>query len=403
VVNSAASIDVNDEQRSFLEACKIALEDGSFKRAVFSSRAKGNDKFKASFDLILGEKRKFIRYSTNQSSVDETNELDAHTLKEKMSSPEISPFRAATLNTGSFDLHYAENRKMVPRLYKTKASMKDVAQTHNKQKNYALSEDRPFLKGLGVSTDGGKVHKKHYPKFRQIANFVEIIDRDIGAFVQSTDRPISILDLGCGKGYLTFATYDYVASRAKMQPKASGVDIKTNVIDLCNTLARKLNFDGLVFKNARIKPNKPEPVDILIALHACDTATDDALALGIRSDMEYFFCAPCCQAEIAQQTETSTKGFDLINAYPLMKRRQADIVTDTCRALLLTALGYEVKFLEFTPLEHTAKNLMLVGKKSDTVNRQKAYEEYLKLKSDYGFTKHSLEENLKDLLAEPTP
>lgn len=398
MVNFALPVEANEEQQSFLEACKIALENGSFKRAVFSSRARGNDKFKASFDLVLGEKRKFVRYSINRSSEAQTDQLDVAALMEKMAGAEITPFRAATLNTGSFDLHYAENRKMEPRLYKTKASMKDVVQTHNKQKNYALTEDRPFLKGLGVSTEGGKVHKKHYPKFRQIANFVEIIDRDIGEFVLSADRPISILDLGCGKGYLTFATYDYVASRARMQPKANGIDIKTNVIDLCNALAKKLRFDGLVFKNARIEPDKPEPVDILIALHACDTATDDALALGIRSDMQYFFCAPCCQAEIAQQTETSSSSFDLVNAYPLMKRRQADIITDVCRALLLTALGYEVKFLEFTPLEHTAKNLMLVGKKSDTVDRQQAYQDYLKLKSEYGFARHSLEENIKDLL-----
>lgn len=393
----------NEMHIQFLDEVEKALRSHTFKRCTFSSRAKGSDKFRASYTLVLGEKTKLVRYSDNLPGDDITQPLDIPTLFQTLRSDQYPVFKAATLNTSEFDLHYSENRKLEPKIYKSKASMKDVVQTHNKQKNYALSEDRPFLKGLGVSTEGGRVHKKHYPKFRQIANFVEIIDRDIGDFVQSADHPISILDLGCGKGYLTFATYDYVASRAKMQPKASGIDIKTNVIDLCNGLARKLKFDGLVFKNVRIEPGKPEPVDILIALHACDTATDDALALGIRSDMQYFFCAPCCQAEIAQQTETSTNGFDLINAYPLMKRRQADIITDTCRALMLTALGYEVKFLEFTPLEHTAKNLMLVGKKSDTVNRQKAYQEYLKLKSDYGFAKHSLEENLKDLLAESKP
>ena len=397
-VNDLVHDDLNDEQREFLAACRTALEDGSFKRAVFSSRAKGNDKFKASFDLIVGEKRKFVRYSSNRPGAEQTDPLDPGAIAARMNEGDITPFRAATLHTGAFDLHYSENRKMEPRLYKTKASMKDVVQTHNKQKNYTLKEDRPYLKGLGVTADNGKVHKKHYPKFRQIANFVEIIDRDIGEFVQNADKPVSILDLGCGKGYLTFATYDYVASRAKVQPKATGIDIKTNVIDLCNALARKLAFNGLVFRNARIEPTRAEPVDILIALHACDTATDDALALGVRSQMQYFFCAPCCQAEIARQTENSANGFDLINAYPLLKRRQADIVTDVCRALLLTALGYEVKFLEFTPLEHTAKNLMLAGRKSDKVDRSKALREYRQLKSEYGFVRHSLEENLKDLL-----
>ena len=276
--------------------------------------------------------------------------------------------------------------------------MKGEIQEHNKRKNYVLREDRPYLKGLGVANHDGKIVKKHYAKFRQIANFVEIIDRDISTFVAGAEKPISILDLGCGKGYLTFATYDYVRSRSKEEPVGVGIDIKPNVIDLCNALSNELNFSGLEFRNARIKQNRLESLDILIALHACDTATDDALALGARSGMKYFFCAPCCQAEIAQQTEASASAFDLVNTYPLMKRRQADIITDVCRALLLNALGYEVKFLEFTALEHTSKNLMLAGKLNPDVDRKAALAQYLELKKDYGFARHSLEENIRDLL-----
>ncbi|MGB7336467.1 MAG: SAM-dependent methyltransferase [Salaquimonas sp.] len=391
-------IENNPEQLEFISACETALKSGNFKRITFSSRDKGSEKFRCSFTAVLGETKTMVRYSDNQPHEDVTNQLDVDGLISQMKSGAISPFKAATLNTSEFDLHYSENRKMEPRLYKTKASMKDVVQTHNKQKQYALKEDRPYLKGLGVSTDSGKVHKKHYPKFRQIANFVEIIDRDIGAFVQYAERPISILDLGCGKGYLTFATYDYIRSRAKHEPQARGIDIKTNVIELCNKLAGRLSFSGLKFINAKIEPNKIEPVDILIALHACDTATDDALALGVRSQMKYLFCAPCCQAEIAQQLGKGESAFETINQFPLMKRRQADLVTDVSRALLLNALGYEVKFLEFTPLEHTAKNLMLVGKQSELIDREKAYQDYVTLKAETGFECHSFEENIKDLL-----
>jgi len=265
-----------------------------------------------------------------------------------------------------------------------------------------LREDRPYLQGLGVSNGQGQVIKKHHPKFRQIANFVEIIDRDIGDFVASANEPISMLDLGCGKGYLTFAAYDYVRSRAKHEPVARGIDIKANVIDLCNSISDRLDFDGLTFINAKIQPNEPRDVDILIALHACDTATDDALALGLRSNMKYLFCAPCCQAQIAQQLDAKSDAMgaslSTIATYPLMRRRQADIITDTARALLLTALGYEVKFLEFTALEHTSKNVMLVGKRSDAVDRAGAWRDYLALKSDAGFERHALEENVRDLL-----
>lgn len=396
---------INEERNTFLSECEAALNSGAFKRVVFSAPIAGtgqgagkkDDKFKANFELIQGGKKQLIKYSDNRDGVD-TTVLNIETLLVRFSADDISEFRAATLYTDSCDWIYSENRKGEPRLQKTKPSMKGKVQTHNRQKNYVLSETRPYLHGLGVTNQSGNVVKKHYAKFRQIANFVEIIDRDIREFVETKETPIGILDLGCGKGYLTFATYDYVRERAKVEPKAIGIDIKTNVIDLCNDLAKSLNFDGLDFRNARIQPTKPEDVDILIALHACDTATDDALALGLRSNMKYLFCAPCCQAEIAAQLTTVESTFETVNSYPLMQRRQADIITDVCRALLLTALGYEVKFLEFTALEHTAKNVMLVGKQSDKVDRKKAYQDYLDLKKSYGFEKHSLEENVKDLL-----
>lgn len=388
----------NDQQLEFLTALRQALETDCFKRVTFSARAKADDKFKASFELVLGATKRMIKFSSTDTP-EETTELNIENLLDKVSQAPFSPFRAATLFTDTKDYHYAENRKGEPRFYSAKATMKDVVQTHNKAKNYVLAENRPYLRGLGVAGSDGRIVKKYHPKFRQIANFVEIIDRDIGDFVASADRPISILDLGCGKGYLTFATYDYVASRAKHTPVGQGIDIKENVIDICNEIAENVGFDGLKFINARIDKNQPQNVDILIALHACDTATDDALALGVRANMNYLFCAPCCQAEISRQIGKAETSFDTIGQYPLMRRRQADLITDTARALLLTALGYDVKFLEFTPLEHTAKNVMLAGKKSAHVDRAKAFKDYQALKKATGFETHSLEENLKDLLA----
>ncbi len=389
----------NDKQLEFLQTCEAALLDGTFKRAVFNSRAEDGKKFRASFDLLVGGKKNFITYADNNSAESRRLELDGKSLLEMMAAPPITPFRTGLLCTSSFDLHYSENRKLQPRLYRSKASMKNVDQQHNRAKNYVLDSKRPYLQGLGVTNAKGDVVKKHYGKFRQIANFVEIIDRDIGTFVTEAKDPISMLDLGCGKGYLTFATYDYIRSRAQVEPRARGIDIKTNVIDLCNNLAGNLNFTGLEFQNARIQPKTPQDVDILIALHACDTATDDALALGLRSNMQYFFCAPCCQAEIAAQISTSNSDFDLVNRFALMKRRQADIITDVCRALLLQSFGYDVKFLEFTALEHTSKNVMLAGRRDASVDREKAYADYLQLKQSAGFSHHALEENTADLRA----
>ncbi len=392
---------LNPDQIQFLETCRTALEDESFKRVVFTGPKKGKDKFQAKFDLVLGGKHRFIDYSDTSRPTPERSKLDVDALVDSMSETPVAPFRAALLCTANRDFHYAENRKGVSRLYQAKATMKDVDQQHNRAKNYVLTKDRPYLKGLGVANERGEIVKKHYSKFRQIANFVEIIDRDIGSFVRDSTEPISILDLGCGKGYLTFATYDYVRSNARHEPLVRGVDIKPNVIELCNGISKELKFEGLVFENAYIRPDekheKVGDLDILIALHACDTATDDALALGVRSNMKFLFCAPCCQAQIAAQVSGSAKEFGLINQFPLMKRRQADIVTDVCRALLLQSFGYNVKFLEFTPLEHTLKNIMLVGKLDPSVDREKAWHDYVALKESYGFTDHALEENTNSL------
>ena len=392
---------LNPDQIQFLDACRAALMDDSFKRVVFTGPKKGKDKFQARFDLVRGGKKRFIDYADTGQPVPERNELDAGALIERMSQSPVAPFRAGLLCTSKRDYHYAENRKGESRLYHAKATMKNVDQQHNRAKNYVLNKNRPYLQGLGVTNARGEVVKKHYSKFRQIANFVEIIDRDIGSYVRETEEPISILDLGCGKGYLTFAAYDYVRSSARREPQARGIDIKSNVIDLCNGISGELNFDGLVFENAYIEPgaqhDKIGELDILIALHACDTATDDALALGLRSNMKFFFCAPCCQAQIAAQISGSAREFDLINQFPLMKRRQADIVTDVCRALLLQSFGYSVKFLEFTPLEHTLKNVMLAGKLDPSVDREQAYRDYQALKESYGFKVHALEENTRSL------
>ena len=392
---------MNSEQQEFLDACRAALQEGAFKRVVFGRKAAADQpKYRATFDLVVGGKKRFVDFADGAGDP-QRSELDIDGLVSRMAQAPIFPFQTAVLHTEKNDLHYAENRKGVARVYRSKATMKGVAQDHNRAKNYVLEKRRPYLKGLGVTSGKGEVIKKQYGKFRQIANFVEIIDRDIGDFVGTAERPISMLDLGCGKGYLTFAAYDYLRGRARHEPDAVGIDIKTNVIDLCNQISDDLGFDGLNFLNARIEPDKPRKIDILIALHACDTATDDALALGLRSNMEYFFCAPCCQAQIAAQiAERGPKegnDFDLITQFPLMRRREADIITDVSRALLLQSFGYEVKFLEFTPLEHTLKNVMLAGKRNPKVDREKAFAEYQQLKAASGFAVHALEENTRDL------
>ncbi len=383
---------MNQEQDQFFSALETALKDGSFRRVTFAPRDTSKDK--ASYDLVVGETKTLLHSSLDGS----TRPLDAADFHQTTKQSHADAFRSATIFTSARDIHYTENRKGIARFYTGKATMRNAVQPHNRAKNYVLQSNRPYLHALGVTDRDGRIIKKYHPKFRQIANFVEIIDRDIGDFVATANKPISMLDLGCGKGYLTFAAYDYLQARARHTPVGQGIDIKDDVIAQCNSISSDVGFEGLNFTNARIDANQPDAIDILIALHACDTATDDALALGVRADMKFLFCAPCCQAQIARQIGNADTVFDTISSFALMRRRQADLVTDTARALILTALGYETKFLEFTPLEHTAKNVMLAGKQSNKVDRKKAWTDYLALKQASGFTTHALEQNLKDLL-----
>lgn len=391
------------QQSEFLEACRAALTDGGFKKVVFGRRATDTGgKYRAEFELVVGGRTQFIHFSEHQSTDKQRLAFDVDALMARMGEAPILPFQSAVLFTEQSDLHYAENKKGKARVYKAKATMKGVVQDHNRAKNYVLNKGRPYLKGLGITSSKGHVIGKQYGKFRQIANFVEIIDRDIGNFVAQAKEPVSLLDLGCGKGYLTFAAYDYLRGRAASEPDVKGLDLKDNVIELCNQLSDRLGFEGLNFELGKIGSEGLDSLDILVALHACDTATDDALALGARSGMKYFFCAPCCQAQIAAQIlergPDSGSDFDLISQFPLMRRRQADIVTDVARALLMQSLGYAVKFLEFTPLEHTLKNVMLAGNLDPDVDRAKAFDEYKQLKRAAGFEVHALEENIRDLI-----
>lgn len=389
---------MNKEQNAFLDGCRAALQTGALKQAVLGYRGTGRDRARLKLETVAGERKLLVRVSDNRSGKDAVSQIGPEAAAAALDPAGLTPFQSGILCTQDFDLHYAENRKREPRLYKSKASMKGAVQSHNKQKNYVLAKDRPYLQSLGIANASGAINASQYPKFRQIANFVEIIDRSIGSFVESADAPITLLDLGCGKGYLTFAAYDYIASRAKFAPAVTGVDIKFDVIALCNTLARELGFKTLSFQSARIGEDRSGSIDILVALHACDTATDDALALGVRSGMKYFFCAPCCQAQIAAQIKDTGPAFSPITQFPLMKRRQADVITDVCRALLLNALGYDVTFLEFTALEHTPKNIMLAGRINPDIDRRTALHEYRTLKQEFGFAHHALEDNIRDLL-----
>lgn len=233
-----------------------------------------------------------------------------------------------------------------------------ILQAHNRTKRYILKEGRPvdFLVGLGVQTPDGHVVKAKYDKFRQINRYLEFIEDVIKKL--PVDRPLYIIDFGCGKSYLTFAMYYYLHEMKEYEVHITGLDLKTDVIEKCNALAEQYGYTGLHFEKGDISGYEcTHPVDMVVSLHACDTATDYALEKAIRWNAGVILAVPCCQHEVNRQIDN--KELEKILKYGLIKERLSALITDAIRANLLEEMGYETQILEFIDMEHTPKNLLI--------------------------------------------
>ena len=241
--------------------------------------------------------------------------------------------------------------------------------SHNKQKQYVLPKDIPvpFLIDLGVQTTEGKIVNAKYDKFRQINRYLEFV-RDILPSLPK-DRTLTIIDFGCGKSYLTFALYYYLKVMNKYDIRVIGLVLKEDVIEKCNALSRKYGYDGLSFHVGDISTyDGVDEVDMVVTLHACDTATDYALEKAVRWNAKVILSVPCCQHEINKQI--ACKELEPILKYGLIKEKMSALITDAIRANLLEEQGYETQILEFIDMEHTPKNILIRAVKKEGMRYQ---------------------------------
>lgn len=303
---------------------------------------------------------------------------------------QLGNFKQNFFYTSSADYHLLVGKKGNFTLLKKPPSKATASLEHNKPKDYLWQEGTsiPFLVHLGVMNPEGKVYAAKQDKFRQINRFLEMID-DVLPHLGPFDflHPLHLIDFGCGKAYLTFALYHFLKITKRYPVKITGVDLKKEVIQLCQKLADTLGYQNdLQFVHGDINTfHTQEPVDIMVSLHACDTATDAALEKAIHWQAKVILCVPCCQHELMGQVQN--EALRPLLKHGILKERFAALATDAARAQLLEVLGYQTQLLEFIDLEHTPKNLLIRAiKKNHIVSKhtQSAWQTYGAFKKALG-------------------
>lgn len=295
----------------------------------------------------------------------------------------------ATLMTTQADYVLLFNKKRKARLLVAKASFDAVPEkAHDRSKKRTINaKGNIYLRELGISSKEGRILKEGQRKYKQINKYIEILSK----LVQDnfSKEALQILDVGSGKGYLTFALYDFLKNNLQKKPEIAGIELRKNLVSFTNQLAQQCGFEQLQFFAQDINDFKVEKLDILIALHACDIATDIAIAKGIESKAQLIVVAPCCHKQIRKAMDCQSELAPILK-HGILEERQAELITDGIRALIMEAHGYKTKVFEFISTEHTAKNLLIVGEYKAKPNPQ-TLDKVAAIKQAFGIKEHYLE------------
>ena len=418
--------------QKFINKLESSLKDGSFVKLTLSKprvEAHGrasSDEYKDLRNVyvkpIILRNEKMYSFTYRYERRDETKNYDAKQSLEVITKLISEIFLNASLFTLTEDVTLLISKKGKSTVM-TKAvkEQRDQNVEHDKIKNRLINPENPWwFKGL--TTRDGKVTADMQHKFKQICKYVEIVDGVMKNV--KFDGKIRIADMGAGKGYLTFALYEYLTQKCKYDIQMEGVEIRPDLVMKINEIIKESEMKDFRFVESSIEDydcqqttdnsqqtssnfsdSQPynfsdsqilrfsDSIDVLIALHACNTATDDAIIKGIESGAKLIICAPCCHKQIRQEMEKS-KVVDAITRYGIFMERQAVMITDTIRALIMEYFGYKTQVMEFIEMEHTPKNVLLVGRKvgePSTEDKERILNEIKSLKERYGIERHYLE------------
>lgn len=284
-------------------------------------------------------------------------------------------FRQVNVQLIEENLVFQMNKKAEWRVQQEKVAEREgQSYSHDHQKERKLtSSSKPYLHQLNLTDSEGKVYKNAQDKWKQINHYIELLSSSLVNLPR--EKRLKVVDMGAGKGYLTFALYDYLKNNLQRDVEVVGVEFRKDLVDFCNQVAKDSGFKGLSFVEGTIEDYRSEePIDVLIALHACDTATDDAIFKGIQNESSLIVVAPCCHKQVRRELEAvkAKNDLDFMIKYGIFLERHAEMLTDSIRSLIMEYYGYEMRVMQFISDQHTPKNVMLVGLKKSTDSKKQA-------------------------------
>ena len=388
-----------DARGQFLRLLADALEQGSLSKLVLARHVGADQSLQriiAKPLLVKGQPSLSLVYRhqtrdiTRNVPVEQVQALVAELLPDS--------FRNAHLFTTDGEVQLAFSKKGKPMLQRHVAQAPREAAPaagHDREKKRYLELSRPFLRDLGVTDGQGALIPSMSRKWKQINKFIEVFDHALASAPLAAAQSLRVADFGSGKGYLTFAMHDYLRNSLGREAQVTGVELRQDMVDLCNTAAARLEHPGLVFECGDVRSVVPEAIEVMIALHACDIATDYAIHTGIRCNAAIIMCSPCCHKQVRPQLQSPGLLQPMLQ-YGLHLGQQAEMLTDSLRALYLEACGYETKVFEFISLEHTNKNKMILAvKRKQPVDATALLQKIAQLKAFYGVSEHCLETLLR--------
>ena len=388
---------VTNPLSEFIDFLSHNFRNKQFIRIILSNkRNKASELKTVSGRLIMLKNELKVSFVYRYNTKDITKNLDISHAIDIVKEMLDKDFFQADIFTTNENLFLIINKKNEIRISRKKVSTEQSPDLghDNSKKRFVAIRDNVYLYELGITNTEGRIKNNMEDKYRQIDKYIEILDGIIRTAHLPND--LSIVDMGSGKGYLTFALYDYLANTLNLKAEVTGIEARQALVDDTNSIAQKAGFKHLHFKTGNIKDTAIEKTDMLIALHACDTATDDAIYQGIQQKSKVIICAPCCHKQIRKQLDPQNV-LKQITRFGILAERQAEMITDAIRAMIMEAYGYKTKVFEFISGEHTPKNLLIVGikKKDADTPDQAILDEVAEIKKIYNIEFHYLEKLLK--------